>query len=115
MAMKTVKANRHGASVTLNHESSCASRFPLPIPLSETTSHSTRLHTTAAKSLVTPRAGEGENESLCDFHVNAERLEYVIKAKASYRADARAKTWEEKIESIARMRRAAAERKRHVA
>lgn len=93
--MKTVKANRHGASVTLNHESACASRFPLPIP--------------------PPRAGEGENESLCDFHVNAERLEYVIKAKASYRADARAKTWEEKIESIARMRRAAAERKRHVA
>ncbi len=35
--------------------------------------------------------------------------------KASYRADARAKTWEEKVASIARMRRAAAERKRHSA
>ena len=46
---------------------------------------------------------------------NPERLEYVIKAKASYRADARAKTWEEKIESIARMRRAAKKLKRHVA
>ena len=46
---------------------------------------------------------------------NPDRLEYVIKAKASYRADARAKTWEEKVESIARMRRAAVEQKRHVA
>jgi len=46
---------------------------------------------------------------------NPDRLEYVIKAKAGYRADARAKTWEEKVESIARMRRAAVERKRHVA
>ncbi|WP_435628575.1 NAD(P)H-hydrate dehydratase [Candidatus Ferrigenium straubiae] len=34
---------------------------PLPNPLGETTSHSTRLHTTAAKSLVIPRAGEGAN------------------------------------------------------
>jgi hypothetical protein len=46
---------------------------------------------------------------------NPDRLEYVIRAKASYRADARSKTWEEKIESIAKMRRAAAEQKRHVA
>ncbi|MBI5627265.1 MAG: hypothetical protein HY935_08750 [Nitrosomonadales bacterium] len=46
---------------------------------------------------------------------NPDRLEYVIKAKASYRADARAKTWEEKVASIARMRRAAAEQKRRVA
>jgi len=36
---------------------------PHPNPLDETTSHSTRLQTTAAKSLVTP-AGEGTNESL---------------------------------------------------
>lgn len=42
---------------------------------------------------------------------NPERLEYVVKVKASYRADARAKTWEEKVESIARMRRATAEQK----
>ena len=33
--------------------------FPLPNPLDETTSHSTRLQTTAAKSLVIPQAGEG--------------------------------------------------------
>ena len=32
---------------------------PLPNPLGETTSHSTSLQTTAAKSLVIPRAGEG--------------------------------------------------------
>ncbi len=42
-----------------------APRFALPNPLGETTSHSTRLQTTAAKSLVTPR-GEGANESLRD-------------------------------------------------
>jgi phenylalanyl-tRNA synthetase beta chain len=34
---------------------------PHPNPLDETTSHSTRLQTTAAKSLVTPQAGEGTN------------------------------------------------------
>lgn len=46
---------------------------------------------------------------------NPDRLEYVIKAKAGYRADARTKTLEEKVESIARMRRATAEQKRRVA
>jgi hypothetical protein len=46
-------------------------RFPLPRPLSETTSHSTRLKTTAAKSLVIPQAGERDRESLHDFHFNA--------------------------------------------
>ena len=34
-------------------------RFPLPNPLDETTSRSTRLPKTAAKSLVIPPAGEG--------------------------------------------------------
>ena len=34
---------------------------PLPNPLDETTSHSTRLQTTAAKSQVIPQAGEGAN------------------------------------------------------
>ncbi|HEU0189356.1 MAG TPA: hypothetical protein VFQ97_05110, partial [Gallionella sp.] len=37
---------------------------PLPNPLGETTSHSTRLQMTAAKSLVIPQAGEGANGSL---------------------------------------------------
>ncbi|MDO8413188.1 MAG: tRNA 2-thiouridine(34) synthase MnmA [Gallionellaceae bacterium] len=36
-------------------------RFPLPNPLDGTTSHSTRLPKTAAKSLVIPQAGEGAN------------------------------------------------------
>ena len=40
---------------------------PLPNPLDETTSHSTRLQTTAAKSLVIPQTGEGANESLREF------------------------------------------------
>jgi len=43
----------------------------LPNPLDETTSHSTKLPKTAAKSLVIPQAGEGANESLRGFHVNA--------------------------------------------
>jgi len=42
-------------------------RFPHPNPLDETTSHSTRLQETAAKSLVIPQAGEGANESLREF------------------------------------------------
>jgi hypothetical protein len=42
---------------------------------------------------------------------NQSSLMYVIQAKASYRADAQAKSWEEKIESIARMRRMTAEQK----
>ena len=44
-------------------------RSPLPNPLDETTSHSTRLQTAAAKSLVIPQAGEGANESLREFHI----------------------------------------------
>jgi hypothetical protein len=43
---------------------------PLPNPLDETTSHSTRLQMTAAKSLVIPQAGEGANESLREIEVN---------------------------------------------
>ena len=39
-------------------------RSPLPNPLDETTSHSTRLRTAAAKSLVIPHAGEGTKELL---------------------------------------------------
>jgi len=42
-------------------------RSPLPNPLGKTTSHSTRLPNTAAKSLVIPQAGEGANESLREF------------------------------------------------
>ena len=38
-------------------------RFPHPCPLNETTSHSTRLQETAAKSLVIPE-GEGDKDSL---------------------------------------------------
>jgi hypothetical protein len=34
------------------------------------------------------------------------KLDFVIQAKANYRDIARAKTWEEKIESIVRMRNA---------
>jgi len=37
-------------------------KAPLLNPLDETTSHSTRLQTTAAKSLVIPQAGEEANE-----------------------------------------------------
>ena len=43
---------------------------PLINPLDETTSHSTRLQTTAAKSLVIPHAGEEANESLRELYSN---------------------------------------------
>ena len=62
--------NGHGNDATSDNEPRHA-RFPHPNLLGETTSHSTRLQTTAAKSLVTPQAGEGANESLREFHVNA--------------------------------------------
>ncbi|MFH0935120.1 MAG: hydrogenase nickel incorporation protein HypB [Pseudomonadota bacterium] len=44
------------------HDHSHTHGSPLPNPLGETTSHSTRLQNTAAKSLVIPQAGEGANE-----------------------------------------------------
>ena len=44
--------------------------LPHPNPLDETTSHSTRLQTTATKSLVIPQAGEGTNDSLCELRSN---------------------------------------------
>jgi hypothetical protein len=37
---------------------------------------------------------------------NNQNLNFVIQAKSEYRRAARAKTWEEKIESIVRMRAA---------
>ena len=45
-------------------------RIPLPSPLDETTSHSTKLQNTAAKSLVIPQAGEGANESLRESFIH---------------------------------------------
>ena len=46
-------------------------RSPHPNPLSETTSHSTKLQETAAKSLVIPQAGEGANDRCASFTLNA--------------------------------------------
>jgi hypothetical protein len=37
---------------------------------------------------------------------NQERLAFVVKAKAAYRRDAQSLSWEEKIASIERMRKA---------
>ncbi len=37
--------------------------------------------------------------------VNQERLDFVVKAKASYHRDAQAMSWEDKIASIERMRK----------
>jgi len=51
---------KHTAHI-LRHRSRCAGSAPLPNPLDETTSHSTKPQTTAAKSLVIPQAGEGTN------------------------------------------------------
>jgi len=55
------------AVLTLVRQQACC--FPHPNPLSETTSHSTKLPETAAKSLVIPQAGEGANESLREFQI----------------------------------------------
>ncbi|MDO8351024.1 MAG: tRNA (adenosine(37)-N6)-threonylcarbamoyltransferase complex transferase subunit TsaD [Gallionella sp.] len=54
------------AVLTLVRQQTC---FPHPNPLDETTSHSTRLQTTAAKSLVIPQAGERASESLREFQI----------------------------------------------
>jgi len=54
-----------------------ASPSPLPNPLSETTSHSTRLQNTAAKSLVIPQAGEGANDPLRGYS-NLEVIGYGL-------------------------------------
>ena len=45
------------------------SKLPLSNSLDETTSHSTRLQKTAAKSLVIPQTGERDAVSLRDGHV----------------------------------------------
>ena len=54
-------------------------RSPLPNPLGETTSHSTRLQTTAAKSLVIPQAGEGTNDSLREPRLKATDSQWIRK------------------------------------
>jgi len=54
-------------------------RFPLPNPLNETISHSTKLPKTAAESLVIPQAGEGTNESLREFHINEEEMQRLLR------------------------------------
>jgi len=54
------------------------SGFPHPNPLGETTSHSTRLQTTAAKSLVTPE-GEGANVSPRENLFNLVQINLSVK------------------------------------
>ena len=54
------------AKVTNGH-----ARSPLSGSLDETTSHSTKLPKTAAKSLVIPQAGESDKDSLCELQVDA--------------------------------------------
>ena len=73
--LRQLQANGHGRNAAPDDET-CHARFPLPNPLGETTSHSTRLHETAAKSLVIPQTGRAKrggrsraNESLREFHV----------------------------------------------
>ena len=52
--------------------------IPLPSPLDETTSHSTKLPNTAAKSLVIPQAGEGDKASLREFYINSARFCIIV-------------------------------------
>lgn len=51
-------------------EGAAHAQSPLPNPLDDTTSHSTKLPKAPAKSLVIPRAGEGGKDSLREFYVN---------------------------------------------
>ena len=60
--MVLTNTNGHGEATDDNE--TCHARFPHLNPLDETTSHSTRLQTTTAKSLVITQAGEEANESL---------------------------------------------------
>ncbi len=78
--------NGHGENKT------CHARSPHPNPLGETTSHSTRLQTAAAKSLVIPQAGEGANESLRERQVNAVN-QAIAEANAVLPDYAQVKCW----------------------
>ena len=74
-------ANGHGKCAALNNETRDA-RFPLP--LDKTTSHSTKLQKTAAKSLVTPQAVEGDKVSLREFHfINSINSYYALSPNLS--------------------------------
>ena len=59
--------NGHRKRAAPDYET-CHARFPLLNPLDKTTSHSTKLQKTAAKSLVIPQAGEEAIESLRELH-----------------------------------------------
>ena len=61
-----MRVNGHGKYATLDN-GTCHARFPLSSSLDETTSHSTKLQNSAAKSLVIPQAGERDKVSLREF------------------------------------------------
>ena len=69
VSLREFNVNGHGKCAALDNETRGA-RSPLPSPLGETTSHSTKLQRTAAKSLVTPQAVEGDKVSLRELNVN---------------------------------------------
>jgi hypothetical protein len=56
-------------------QSMTSAQRPSPYPLGETTSHSTRLQETAAKSLVIPPAGEGIGAASFIHQLNEETAE----------------------------------------
>ena len=72
--------NGHGKCVAPDNETYHA-RFPHLNPLDVTTSHSTKLPKTAAKSLVIPQAGEEAIESLREFHVSQRSAQDVSEAR----------------------------------
>jgi membrane protein DedA with SNARE-associated domain len=63
--------NLTGVATTAPDTETCHARYPLPNPLDETTSHSTRLPEAAAKSPVIPQAGEEANERCAGFTLDA--------------------------------------------
>ena len=56
-------------------QSMASAQRPSPYPLDKTTSHSTRLPKTAAKSLVIPPAGEGIGAASFTHQLNEEAAE----------------------------------------
>jgi molybdopterin molybdotransferase len=69
-----------GADTVIRVEDTSPANGPHPNPLGGTTSHSTRLQQTAAKSLVIPPAGEGANVSLRENLFDRVQINQAVKA-----------------------------------
>jgi len=74
LSLLTAQNDGHDKCDTPDDET-CLARFPLSSSLDETTSYSTKLQNTAAKSLVISQVGERDKVSLREFHVIGDAVE----------------------------------------